>query len=809
MSDTERVSRQDLVVPPRQSSLPLILGACICGCLGFGLVWGLGIGRVGRSPIAPAVGDAVPGDSAELPPPGDWRRAAIDPDEQPETDRYPETPVSYQRADAPGDGEPRSLSRFSKPDAPDPSMDDVRTTAFGSDEPPADTAPPAELAAEDAQSLAITPPVGDGPLSPPPTAADLPPASNQLPAPPREPEPEPRGLAEPAVPPAFQPTTDLDAPAAPDASSPRMPPSVADASGIATPQRGEPIVEEPAVTVADPFARPVPAPQALPAATPRNPEATVSPPTSAALTAAAAAVPVPAGQGNPAASVPLGFGPQALTGGASPLLPRNPAPPSPAIREPDPLASASGQGRPGPPQLEGVQAPQITVEKRGPREVQVGKPARYEMSIRNVGTATAHAVMLHDAIPAGTRLVATTPPAAPAADDPGGLVWVLGTLDPGAGTKVAMEVMPEAEGEIGSVASVTFRADVTARSRSTRPGLQIEAPPPEAVLVGGEITASIAVSNPGTGVSTGVVLVGTLPDGVTHPAGREVEFDVGRLEPGARRTIDLTLGTTSPGVHAMTILARADGQLHTEAAVPLEVTAPMLELAADMPGRRYLQRPATCLITMHNTGTAPAKAVELATQLPPGLKFVRANNAGFYDERHHRVLWSLEELPAGETGTVELVVMPVDLGPQKLVTAARNPAGLSDQIANTIEVEGLASLTFLITDSEDPIEVGGLSEYVIRVGNQGTKPASGVRVAATLLGDLEPVDAKGPAGHRIENLTVYFEPLAKLVPTEETTYRIRIRGRRAGDHRVQVQVTSDDHPAPITKEEVTRVYADR
>lgn len=452
----------------------------------------------------------------------------------------------------------------------------------------------------------------------------------------------------------------------------------------------------------------------------------------------------------------------------------------------------------------------MTVEKRGPREVQVGKPARFELFIRNVGSAAAHDVTLHDAVPAGARLIATTPPAAPGTGDGAGeLVWTLGTIEPGAGTKVAMDVMPEAEGEIGSVASVTFRADASVRSRSTKAAITIEAATPAPVLVGGTITSSIVVSNPGSGTATGIVLVGTLPEGVNHPAGKELEFDVGQLKPGERRTIDLTLASTAPGVHAMTIVARADGQLESEAAVPLEVTAPMLELAAEMPARRYLQRPATCLITMANTGTAPAKAVELATQLPPGMKFVRANNAGFYDERHHRVLWSLEELPAGETGAVELVVMPVSLGPQKFVTAARNPAGLSDQIASTIEVEGLASLSFQIADSEDPIEVDGVSEYVIRVGNQGTMPASGVRVTATLLGDLEPVEAKGPAAHRIENMTVLFEPLAKLVPTEEATYKIRVRGRRPGDHRVQVQVTSDDHTAPITKEEVTRVYADR
>ena len=88
-------------------------------------------------------------------------------------------------------------------------------------------------------------------------------------------------------------------------------------------------------------------------------------------------------------------------------------PPQPVMNPTGQQASPSGEGRPGPAQLEGVQAPQLTVEKRGPREVQVGKPARYEMFLRNVGTAVAHDVTLHDTVPAGTRLIATTPPAAP------------------------------------------------------------------------------------------------------------------------------------------------------------------------------------------------------------------------------------------------------------------------------------------------------------------------------------------------------------------------------------------------------------
>lgn len=778
MPDTERTSRQELVVPPRQSNLPVILGACVCGCAGFGIIWALGVGR--STPTSqPADPTTAAVETAEPVSVEGWHSPATDPEEQPETDRFPNRPVSFEAP--PGivrtGGTDRGLSRFSAPADLEPLPEAATADLLPAEEAngPAAGDIPAALPESD------EPPVAE----PDPSATDVSPAEPIV--------EEPVASKSPDQPFAsrFTPSTDLE-PLEPLAEPVRISPD-----SIVPPVATDPVATPAPKLVAEDDAKPaefepVP-PREKPADRPL-----------AAPAAVAAA----------AATASTAFGPQSFAGPQVTPQPAFDIPPQSVMNTTSLQPSPSGDGRPGPSRLEGVQAPQLTVEKRGPREVQVGKPARYEMFIRNVGTAVAHDVILHDTVPAGTQLIATTPPAAPGpASDTDGtvgdLVWRLGTLEPGAGTKVAMEVMPEAEGEIGSVASVTFRADASVRSRSTKPGLGIESSTPEPVLIGEDINVSIVVSNPGTGMSTGVVLVGTLPEGVRHPAGKELEFDVGRLEPGERRTIKLTLTTTSPGVHAMTVTARADGRLSADAAIPLEITAPMLQLAADMPGRRYLQRPATCRMTMHNTGTAPALGVELATQLPPGMKFVSANNAGFYDERHHRVLWSLEELPAGETGTVELVVMPVTLGPQKLVTAARNPAGLSDQIANTIDVDGLASLTFQIADSEDPIEVGGQTEYVIRVGNQGTKPASGVRLAATLLGDLEPIEARGPAGHRIENLTVFFEPLASLVPTEEATYKIRIRGRRAGDHRIQVQLTSDDHTTPITKEEVTRVYADR
>jgi len=485
---------------------------------------------------------------------------------------------------------------------------------------------------------------------------------------------------------------------------------------------------------------------------------------------------------------------------AEPLSKKMPAQPGP-----------SGQGRPGLPQMEGLQTPQLTLEKSGPRDLQVGKPARFEVIIRNVGAATAHDTVLRDAVPYGTSLITTIPPASPGdTNTPSGeLFWAIGELKSGQEARVAMEVMPELEGDIGSVASVTFRADATVRSRVTKPALEITVEPPQPTLIGEMMAVDITLSNPGTGTATGVILEGILPDSVSHPAGREVEFDVGQLEPGSSRSISLKLATITPGVHEIRIGARADGGIEVARPLRAEITAPMLELHADIPKRRYLQRPATCTLKMHNTGTAPALAVELAAQLPAGMKFVRANNAGYYDEKTHRVLWSLEELPAGEEGVVEFVAMPTVLGPQTIVAAVRNPAGLADQLSHSIEVEGLASLALEVADSEDPIEINGLTEYVVRVENQGTKAATNVALSAKLLGDLQPVEARGPVPYEVQNLMITFEPLASLAPADEAVFHVQVRGRRPGNQRVQFQLQSDDLQTPLTSEEMTHVYADR
>ncbi|MCY2989678.1 MAG: hypothetical protein NTY19_17640 [Planctomycetota bacterium] len=69
----------------------------------------------------------------------------------------------------------------------------------------------------------------------------------------------------------------------------------------------------------------------------------------------------------------------------------------------------NGDGQPGAAQLEGAQSPSLTVEKSAPSEIQVGRPATFQLKIRNVGHVAAHEIVVLDRIPKGTQLVTAAP----------------------------------------------------------------------------------------------------------------------------------------------------------------------------------------------------------------------------------------------------------------------------------------------------------------------------------------------------------------------------------------------------------------
>ena len=461
---------------------------------------------------------------------------------------------------------------------------------------------------------------------------------------------------------------------------------------------------------------------------------------------------------------------------------------------------------PGTRKLDGPRDSIIGVQKNAPSEIQVGIPADFETIVQNTGKVAAHGIIVVDQVPRGTRLLETTPQAQLTPD--GRLTWRLGSLEPGASERITMRLMPETEGEIGSVAQVAILAQAGVRTICTRPLLTVKHTGPEKVLIGEEVPFTIFVTNPGTGAASNIVLEEIVPAGLSHAAGNELEYEIGTLRPQETKKLVLTLNAKKAGVIENILTVRGEGSLQAEHRTQVEVIAPQLQLNVAGPKRRFLERQAKYSVSVSNPGTAPANNVELVAYLPKGMKYITNDKQGQYDPKTHAVFWSLEELPPKETGVVELTMLPTETGSQSVRVEGKADLELAESIETTVTVDALAELLFTVSDVSDPIEVGSDTTYVIRLSNSGSKPDTNVRIAVEMPPGMQPVGGDGPTRSFVQGQYVAFEPLSRLAPKSEAVFKVTAKGLVDGLQLIKVQVASDELEKPVSKEEGTRVYSD-
>jgi uncharacterized repeat protein (TIGR01451 family) len=470
-----------------------------------------------------------------------------------------------------------------------------------------------------------------------------------------------------------------------------------------------------------------------------------------------------------------------------------------------PLPAGPTLAEPGERFLDGPQAPSLVIHKRAPAEVKVGKPASFVITVKNVGGSKALDVHVHDRVPAGMTLTDATPRPNPQYQPE--LFWELGDLEPNQERTITLQLTPEQEGELGSVARVTFQAAASVRTISTRPELKIVQKAPEKVLIGQQLEIELEVSNPGSGEATGVILQEDVPEGLEHPQGKKLDNLLGTLGPGDIRRQILRMRAVKPGVVQNQIRVKGDDGLESTHTVAVEVIAPDLQVGLTGPSRRYLERQATYSLDIANIGTADATNVELSVQLDRGFTFVKTDFEGQYDPTRHAVFWSLPALPIGQSGKVPLTLLPVEEGKLILRTDASADLGVKSSVESEVDVDSLAELSFAINDSADPIEVGGQTTYEVRISNSGSRDDTNVRVALQLPPGMQLVE-QGDFTEQGQGI-IAFSPRALLKANDEMVYHVKARGVTPGRHLVKAIVTSDQSDVPVTKEESIKVYSDR
>jgi uncharacterized repeat protein (TIGR01451 family) len=449
--------------------------------------------------------------------------------------------------------------------------------------------------------------------------------------------------------------------------------------------------------------------------------------------------------------------------------------------------------------------PQLTVERSQPESAIVGQPLTYQIVIRNDGSATASGVVVEDPIPDGVRIDGTEPIAQTNGKS---LVWQLGQVRAGEERTMSVRVIPLRAGTVGSVARVSFAAEVTASTsvvEPPRPALQLELSAPPRAAIGTAVPFTFRVTNPARVDATNVVVRNVLPPGLRHASGGELEYEMGVLPAGQFRVVQLDLIAAAPGMVLNRATVSADGVPVQAATATIEVLGPQVTLDRIGPKKVYVGRNGRFTNTIRNEGQLAFTNLTLVETLPPGMEFVSAGDGGRYDTRTRQVTWRINRLDVGQTAQVQIELQSTGRGPQVSQVRVVDGGTLSVEASHAYDSHGVAALSIRSSDLTSPLSLGEQINLKTQVHNRGTESAT--RVGMTILAPrgYEIISARGPTDFKAVTGGVRFDPVARLDGRQHLEFEVVLRGLSAGEGRVQMRVEADQLEEPLNSEEVGTV----
>lgn len=159
------------------------------------------------------------------------------------------------------------------------------------------------------------------------------------------------------------------------------------------------------------------------------------------------------------------------------------------------------------------------------------------------------------------------------------------------------------------------------------PKIAITKDAPAKASVGQKFQYSIVVSNPSDVAATNVVLTDQLPDGIKYVSstpqakvdGQALAWSLGTLGAKGSKPVSVTVQATRTGRFINPAQVRADSGLSARDDAVTVVTQPNLALKKTAPAEVLICETISYVITVTNTGDAPATNVKLRDELPAGL----------------------------------------------------------------------------------------------------------------------------------------------------------------------------------------------
>ncbi len=166
-----------------------------------------------------------------------------------------------------------------------------------------------------------------------------------------------------------------------------------------------------------------------------------------------------------------------------------------------------------------VRQPVLEIVKTAPEKRYLGRPIRYEITVKNKGDADASGLVIEDRVPAGATFVSADSGGTMAA---GNVTWRIASLKPGQQVSVSMTVMPQKEGLITNTATAKATcAEITKASAKTSvegiPAILLEVIDiDDPIEVGSQTAYVITATNQGSSVGTNISIVCELEENMQY-----------------------------------------------------------------------------------------------------------------------------------------------------------------------------------------------------------------------------------------------------------------------------------------------------
>ncbi len=463
-----------------------------------------------------------------------------------------------------------------------------------------------------------------------------------------------------------------------------------------------------------------------------------------------------------------------------------------------------------------------------PQQASVGQDVLYRVEVANPTQLALRNVVVDLTYPAGLTLVDSDPSAK--ASDPvrRALQWELRELAAGTRTTLDATFKAEKAGPATVCADLRTAEGLTAKQCATTnvgmPKIEIRMTAPKDVELNQKAQFNIQVTNLGPGAAAGLQLRAFFDAGLKHAAGPEIFYDLGTMEEGDAKPLQLNFTVVAPKglcnrveVHGPSgILASAEACATTKptpATPPLDTNPPDkkpgLSVIHTGPLKAVTGDEVTFVTRIRNTGQVPLTSLVVVNSLSESLKPLEASpNHAYQFATGHELSWKYNELEVGKSIQVEVRCRCQDAG-RFCSTVAVAAAQASETAEACVDVAMPdAALALDVSDNTDPVLEGREVIYRVKVGNPGKSSQRNVLVEAALPdGTTLMLVGTGAMGFTFsqDNRKLKFSPIAELKPGASQEFRVVLRADQAGRITLKATARSDVTTVPARAEAGTDV----